>query len=51
MSEIYVDCGTSLYQGATIGLMGSTGRSSGPHLHFELRSDTYGRVNPMNFLQ
>lgn len=51
LSELYVDCGTSVYQGATIGLMGSTGRSSGPHLHFELRSDTFGRVNPMDFLQ
>ncbi len=51
MSEIYVGCGQSVYQGDVIGLMGSTGNSSGPHLHFEMRSDTYGRVNPKLFLQ
>jgi len=51
LSEIYVTCGMSLYQGAEIGAMGSTGRSSGPHLHIELRSDVYGKVDPMNFLQ
>jgi len=47
---IYVSCGMSVFQGATIGTMGSTGNSSGPHLHFELMSDTYGRVNPWDFL-
>ena len=32
-------------------LMGSTGNSTGPHLHFEMYSDTYGKVNPHQFLQ
>jgi len=50
LSQINVSCGQSVYQGDTIGLMGSTGFSTGPHLHFEMRSDDYGRVNPWNFL-
>lgn len=51
MSEIYYGCGASVFQGDVIGLMGSTGNSSGPHLHFEMRHDTYGRVDPKLFLQ
>lgn len=46
-----VGCGSYVYQGDIIGQLGSTGNSSGPHLHFELRSDEYGRPNPWNFLQ
>lgn len=37
LSAIWVVCGQSVYQGAAIGAGGSTGRSSGPHLHFEIR--------------
>ena len=51
LSTIYAGCGQSVFQGDTIGLMGSTGRSSGPHLHFEMRSDTFGKVDPLNFIQ
>ncbi|MDO9087525.1 MAG: LysM peptidoglycan-binding domain-containing M23 family metallopeptidase [Anaerolineaceae bacterium] len=51
MSEIYFGCGASVFQGDVIGLMGSTGNSSGPHLHFEMRHDDYGRVDPKLFLQ
>jgi len=50
LSQISVACGQEVFQGDTIGLMGSTGMSTGPHLHFELRSDEYGRVNPWDFL-
>jgi murein DD-endopeptidase MepM/ murein hydrolase activator NlpD len=50
LSQINVVCGQSVYQGNLIGLAGSTGNSSGPHLHFEIRSDQYGRVNPFSYL-
>lgn len=50
LSQINVACGQAVYQGNLIGLSGSTGNSSGPHLHFEMRSDTYGRVNPWLYL-
>ncbi|NMB54989.1 MAG: M23 family metallopeptidase [Leptolinea sp.] len=51
LNSISVACGQSVSQGQVIGLLGSTGKSSGPHLHFEMRSDTYGRVDPKAFLQ
>lgn len=51
LSQVNVSCGQEVYQGDVIGLMGSTGKSTGPHLHFEMRSDDYGRVNPWDFLQ
>ena len=50
LSQINVVCGQAVFQGNVIGLMGSTGNSSGPHLHFEIMHDQYGKVNPWNYL-
>lgn len=49
LSALNVVCGQSVGQGDVIGAIGSTGRSSGPHLHFEIISST-SKVNPWNFL-
>jgi len=38
LSEIYVKPGQNVQQGEVIGRVGSTGLSTGPHLHFELRT-------------
>ena len=49
LSKILVTAGQRVRRGQLIALSGSTGRSTGPHLHYEVRID--GRaVNPMPFL-
>jgi murein DD-endopeptidase MepM/ murein hydrolase activator NlpD len=49
MSDIYVDEGDVVAQGQIIGTIGSTGNSTGPHLHFEIR-DFGRRANPLELL-
>ncbi|MEB3342519.1 peptidoglycan DD-metalloendopeptidase family protein [Okeania sp.] len=49
-SEILVRKGQKVAQGELIAKMGSTGRSTGPHLHFEIHPKDSGAVNPMAYL-
>jgi murein DD-endopeptidase MepM/ murein hydrolase activator NlpD len=50
MSEVLVEEGQEVKAGAPLGRLGSTGRSTGPHLHYEVRVDGEP-VDPERFLQ
>ncbi|MDO6413834.1 M23 family metallopeptidase [Sphingomonas sp. BIUV-7] len=50
LSRILVHSGQLVHRGDLIALVGSTGRSTGPHLHYEVRIDGHA-VNPVPFLQ
>ncbi|MFA5969310.1 MAG: M23 family metallopeptidase [Sphingomonas sp.] len=50
LSKILVAANTRVKRGQLIALMGSTGRSTGNHLHYEVRIDGHS-VNPIPFLQ
>lgn len=49
LSQLKVKEGDTIQRGQLIGLIGSTGRSTGPHLHYELRLDDKA-INPRRFL-
>lgn len=49
-SEILADEGAVIRQGETIALVGSTGYSTGPHLHFEIRKNGES-IDPLPFIE
>ena len=50
LNSISVVKGQSVSRGQQVGLIGSTGQSSGPHLHFEVIRNG-ARVNPLNYVR
>jgi murein DD-endopeptidase MepM/ murein hydrolase activator NlpD len=50
LSKVLVSAGQGVGRGQQIGLEGSTGRSTGPHLHFEIRRGST-RLNPLDLLK
>ena len=50
MSAVLVSAGQRVTRGQQIGRVGSTGRSTGPHLHYEVRIDD-SPVNPIPFMR
>ena len=50
-NKVYVSKGQSVKKGQAIAEVGTTGRSTGPHLHFEIQPDGKTAVDPMDYLQ
>lgn len=49
-NKLYVVTGQKVTKGQELGLIGSTGNSTGPHLHFEVRRNNV-RIDPMQFFR
>jgi murein DD-endopeptidase MepM/ murein hydrolase activator NlpD len=50
LSSILVQVGAKVWEGTPVGKLGSTGRSTGPHVHYEVWYDDVVR-NPRNFIE
>ena len=50
-NSVYVSKGQTVNKGQAIAQVGTTGRSTGPHLHFEVQLDGRTAVDPMDYLQ
>ncbi len=50
-NRVYVSKGQVVNRGQAIAEVGTTGRSTGPHLHFEVQPDGKNAVDPMDYLQ
>jgi murein DD-endopeptidase MepM/ murein hydrolase activator NlpD len=50
LSEIKVKVGQQIQRGSVIGRVGNTGRSTGPHLHYEVRLNN-NPINPKKYIQ
>lgn len=49
LQYVSVGCGAAVYRGDTIGALGTTGNSTGPHLHFEMKLGG-ANVNPLGYV-
>jgi len=50
-NSVVVKAGDRVSQGQRLGTMGSTGRSTGTHLHFEVRRTSGGKIDPLSVLK